>query len=188
MSKEPRWRDVASPVFWDEECEHPVTMLDQRLLPTREIWRRYRGDADVAEAIREMVVRGAPAIGCAAAFGLAAASRAYPDEPAAFRQAFDRGVEVLAASRPTAVNLFWALEKQKAVCGGALAQGADAARRALLTQAQTIWREDIEACKAMGRNGAELIPAGARVLTHCNAGALATGGLRHGARCDPSGA
>ncbi len=151
-------------------------MLDQRLLPTREVWRRYASDAEVATAIREMVVRGAPAIGCAAAFGLAAAARGYPDEPEAFRVAFDRGAALLAESRPTAVNLSWALQKQRAVCAATLPEGVDAVRPALVAQAQAIWREDIDACKTMGRLGAELIPQGARVLTHCNAGALATGG------------
>lgn len=150
-------------------------MLDQRLLPGQEIWRRYRQDAEVAEAIREMVVRGAPAIGCAAAFGLAAGSRRYPDDDEGFKRAFLGGVELLASSRPTAVNLFWALDRQTAVFEAQAGRGAAVLRDALLEQASAIWRDDIAACKKMGQLGAELLPAGG-ILTHCNAGALATGG------------
>ncbi len=172
-----RWRDVGSPVFWDtKDREHPIVMLDQRRLPTTELWRRYGDDATVAEAIRTMVVRGAPAIGCAAAFGLAASARRYPDDAAGFQAAFDAGAARLAASRPTAVNLFWALERQRDLVARVLPDGVPATRDALVAEAQAIWREDVDACKTIGRLGAPLIPANARILTHCNAGALATAG------------
>ncbi|MCK5798995.1 MAG: S-methyl-5-thioribose-1-phosphate isomerase, partial [Deltaproteobacteria bacterium] len=151
-------------------------MLDQRRLPTTELWRRYGDDATVAEAIRTMVVRGAPAIGCAAAFGLAASARRYPDDAAGFQAAFDASAARLAASRPTAVNLFWALERQRDLVARVLPDGVPATRDALVAEAQAIWREDADACKTMGRLGAALIPADARILTHCNAGALATAG------------
>ena len=168
------WREVLSPLYWDEGADKPVVMLDQRLLPTQETWRSYRDAAETADAIREMVVRGAPAIGCAAAFGLAAGARHY--EAAGFEAAFEADVARLAASRPTAVNLFWALERQRAVFTRTKAEGIETLRRALLAEAQAILHEDIAACRQMGAYGAELIPAGAKILTHCNAGALATGG------------
>jgi methylthioribose-1-phosphate isomerase len=127
-----------------------LELLDQRLLPERTEYVTCRTAVQVADAIRDMVVRGAPAIGCAAAFGIALDS-----SPEAFT--------VLAQSRPTAVNLFWALERMK--------RAKDRA-----AEAQAIYREDIAANRAMGEHGAKLIPDGARILTYCNAGALATAG------------
>ncbi|MCA9668158.1 MAG: S-methyl-5-thioribose-1-phosphate isomerase [Myxococcales bacterium] len=169
------WAELQSPLYWDDGA---VVMLDQRLLPGQEVWRRYRDDAEVAAAIRDMVIRGAPAIGCAAAMGLAAGARQMPDEPAAFERAFARACSGMAESRPTAVNLFWAIDRQKAVFARALAGagGVQAARAALEREALAIWREDVDFCRAIGRFGAELVKDGAHVLTHCNAGALATGG------------
>jgi methylthioribose-1-phosphate isomerase len=175
MSERKRlWKDVLSPLYYDGDTGELV-MLDQRFLPAKETWNRYSTDTQVATAIREMVVRGAPAIGCAAAFGLAAASRHYPDDSAGFEKAFLAGVEMLAASRPTAVNLFWALDRQKAVFEARKDEGVAVLREALATQAAEIWKDDIAACMTMGRLGAELLPEGG-ILTHCNAGALATGG------------
>ena len=167
------WAKVFSPLRWEDG---EAVLLDQRLLPTEETWRRYGDARSMAQAIREMVVRGAPAIGCAAAMGLATAARHYPEEVEALRHAFARDFELLRASRPTAVNLFWALERQKGVFERTVGAGIQAVREALEAEALAIWHEDIEFCRTMGRLGAELIPDGARVLTHCNAGALATGG------------
>jgi len=167
------WEEVLSPLYWDEG---KVVMLDQRRLPAQEIWNTYETPEEVAGAIREMVIRGAPAIGCAAAMGVAAGARNLPDDPAAFSQGFDAICEILAAARPTAVNLFWAIERQGRVCQQNLHRGVGAVRVALEQEAIDIWHEDIGFCRAIGRLGAELIPDGATVLTHCNAGAIATGG------------
>lgn len=128
-----------------------LELLDQRLLPERTEYVACRTASEVAQAIRDMVVRGAPAIGCAAAFGVALAKGA----PEAF--------EVLARSRPTAVNLFWALERMRKA-------------RDLEVEAVAIYDEDIAANRAIGAHGAALVPDGARVMTYCNAGALATAG------------
>jgi methylthioribose-1-phosphate isomerase len=136
------------PIRWRGDS---LELLDQRLLPDKTAYVTCRTAAEVAQAVRDMVVRGAPAIGCAAAFGVAlsrGSAEAY---------------EVLARSRPTAVNLFWALERMKKA-------------KDLMAEAEAIFREDLAANRAMGRLGAELIQQGARVLTHCNTGALATAG------------
>lgn len=167
------WAEVQSPLRWDDG---ELLLLDQRLLPTQEIWLRYRDGKAVAEAIRSMVVRGAPAIGCAAALGLAASARAYPEAPDAFRGAFESDYEALKRSRPTAVNLFWALDRQKAVLNATIERGCQATREALEKDALAIVDEDIASCRAIGKYGTDIIPEAARILTHCNAGALATGG------------
>ena len=132
-----------------------LELLDQRKLPEETVYVTCRTAAETAIAIRDMVVRGAPAIGCAAAFGIALDARRGADLAAA--QA------LLAASRPTAVNLFWALERMRS----AIEPEAEAL---------AIYAEDLAACRAMGAHGAALIPHGARIMTHCNAGALATAG------------
>ncbi|MDA8107517.1 MAG: S-methyl-5-thioribose-1-phosphate isomerase, partial [Betaproteobacteria bacterium] len=137
-----------------------LELLDQRLLPAQSRYVACRSAAEVAQAIRDMVVRGAPAIGCAAAFGIALeARRGAPLAPA-----FD----VLAHSRPTAVNLFWALERMRAKI--------DAGPDALEREALGIFDQDLAANRAMGEHGARLVPDGARILTYCNTGALATAG------------
>jgi methylthioribose-1-phosphate isomerase len=161
---------------WTDEG---VVMIDQRLLPTEEVYPVFRTYEEVAEAIKEMVVRGAPAIGVAAAMGVALGARdAQAEDPAEFDREFDRICDVLAATRPTAVNLFWAIERMKNLCRSLRAQGTPLAdiRARLIAEARRMHDEDIEANKAMGGFGAELIPDGATVLTHCNAGALATAG------------
>ncbi|HEY3356490.1 MAG TPA: S-methyl-5-thioribose-1-phosphate isomerase [Polyangia bacterium] len=139
--------------------DHKLWLLDQRRLPLEEVWLAYDDEREVARAIKDMVVRGAPAIGCTAAFGVALGVRR--GRPLA------EVIEVLRATRPTAVNLFWALERMRQ---------AAAAGRDLTAEAQAIWDDDIARCRSIGRHGAALIPDGAVVLTHCNAGALATGG------------
>jgi methylthioribose-1-phosphate isomerase len=128
-----------------------LELLDQRLLPDQTVYVTCRDAAEVAQAIRDMVVRGAPAIGCAAAFGIVL-SKGSPES-----------YEILAKSRPTAVNLFWALERMKKA-------------KNLKAEAEAIFAEDLAANRAMGKLGAELLPERARVMTHCNAGALATAG------------
>jgi methylthioribose-1-phosphate isomerase len=139
-------------VRWTGET---LELLDQRLLPERKVFVTCRTAAEVAQAIRDMVVRGAPAIGCAAAFGLALEAKRGGDLAAA--------EAILAASRPTAVNLFWALERMRGA--------ADAAAEAV-----AIFDEDLAACRRMGELGEALVPDGSRIMTHCNAGALATAG------------
>jgi len=135
-----------------------LELLDQRGLPERVDYVTCRRAADVAAAIRDMVVRGAPAIGCAAAFGMALEARAGGD--------LEHAAALLAASRPTAVNLFWALQRMRS------ARDPDAAE----AQALAIEAEDVAANKAIGAHGAALVAEGARIMTHCNAGALATAG------------
>ena len=156
-----------------------VVMIDQRRLPTEELYPVFRTYEEVAWAIKEMVVRGAPAIGVAAAMGIALGARdTKADDGHAFDQAFNQICEVLGATRPTAVNLFWAIERMRSVYAGLKNAGASLAdvRARLIEEAQRMHDEDIAANQAMGRHGAELIPDGATVLTHCNAGALATAG------------
>ncbi len=154
-----------------------LEMIDQRVLPARFDRIRYRCAAEVAEGIRTMVVRGAPAIGCAAAYGVALEALRLAHRPAAqFHAGLAEAHALLAGSRPTAVNLGWALERMQA---HALALGAappTSVAAALLAEAHAILAEDIAANRAMGVHGAALLPDGARVLTHCNAGALATAG------------
>lgn len=152
-------------------------LIDQRVLPLAFETVSCRTASETAVAIRTMVVRGAPAIGCAAAFGLAldaqsAAGQMRPIFDATLYQAF----AVLAASRPTAVNLFWALERMRGVWTSQSALPSDEMAVALLREARAIYDEDVAANRAMGAHGAALLPQEARVLTHCNAGALATAG------------
>ncbi|HEX7217998.1 MAG TPA: S-methyl-5-thioribose-1-phosphate isomerase [Burkholderiales bacterium] len=139
---------AVEPIRWRGDR---LELLDQRLLPDQQVYVTCRTAAEVATAIRDMVVRGAPAIGCAAAFGIV----------------LDNGkkeaYEILAKSRPTAVNLFWALGRMKKA-------------KDLRKEAEAIYAEDLAANRAMGDLGAAVIPQGARVMTHCNAGALATAG------------
>jgi methylthioribose-1-phosphate isomerase len=136
------------PIRWRGDA---VELLDQRLLPEKLVYVTCKSAAQVAEAIREMVVRGAPAIGCAAAFGVALSKGSA------------ESYSILAASRPTAVNLFWALERMKKA-------------KNLEAEAKAIFAEDLAANQQMGKHGAALMPQGARVLTYCNTGALATSG------------
>ena len=156
------WRDGA------------VVMIDQRALPTREIYRTYTDYRSVARAITDMVIRGAPAIGVAAAMGIALGARQLKRsaEPAVFA----RICQVFAATRPTAVNLFWAIDRMRRRYEKVRAKGRDALIEALEQEALKIYQEDITANQRIGRHGAKLIPKGATVLTHCNAGALATAG------------
>jgi methylthioribose-1-phosphate isomerase len=152
-------------------------MLDQRELPAREVYTELRDAAGVAEGIRSMVVRGAPAIGISAVYGMALAAHALVDaEEGAYLAGMRAAGALLEASRPTAVNLAWGVARALALVEqhAALPGGARAAAMADLGRA--IHREDVDACRVMGRFGALRLPAEGTVLTHCNAGALATGG------------
>jgi methylthioribose-1-phosphate isomerase len=152
-----------------------LILLDQRVLPLRESYARFTDAAGVADAIRTMVVRGAPAIGVAAAFGLVLAVKAAGRRKRPWRPAFGDAAAALAATRPTAVNLFWAIERMRKAAGGLADDAGEAAAR-LEAEAVAVHDEDIAANRRMGAHGAVLLPAEGSVLTHCNAGALATAG------------
>jgi len=152
-------------------------ILDQRRLPAAETYLTLDDAASTAAAIRELAVRGAPAIGCAAAYGVAAEARALcRTTPERFDEALDTAFALLAASRPTAVNLFWALDRMAARRRGQGPATPLQVAEAMEDEARAIHREDVAANHRMGELGAALVPQDARVLTHCNAGALATGG------------
>ncbi len=151
-----------------------VRMIDQRLLPGREAIRTYRDYRGVAGAIRTMVIRGAPAIGVAAAMGAALGMRGYSGERA--RKRFEQVADALRATRPTAVNLTWALDRMAAVLEHNLDLDAPRLFRRMRDEAVLIYEEDLASNRALGRVGAELIADPATILTHCNAGALATAG------------
>lgn len=154
-------------------------MIDQRILPARFRYLAYHDALGVADGIRSMVVRGAPAIGVAAAYGVALEAirlARKTKDPEKFAVQLRKGMEALAKSRPTAVNLFWALEWMGGVWGRHAASGPFLVAQRLLQEAKRIHREDIRINQAMGRRGARLLRSGMRVLTHCNAGALATAG------------
>ena len=157
--------------------EGHLEMIDQRVLPARFEYLRYASALEVAQGIRSMVVRGAPAIGCAAAYGIALEAMALRHlSPGAFAVDMERGFEVLAASRPTAVNLFWALDRMRRVWQAHAQRSVAEVVDRLIAEAQEIALEDVRINRAMGAHGAALLADGARVLTHCNAGALATAG------------
>ena len=151
-----------------------LALLDQTRLPVEEVWDDYTDYRAVAEAIRRLVVRGAPAIGISAAYAVCLAALEHQDRPGDFRPGLEAALETLAASRPTAVNLFWALDRMRGVLE---AQGWNPqAIPALIREAEAIHREDIAMNRKIGKHGASLVPKGARILPHCNAGAIATGG------------
>lgn len=151
-----------------------VIMLDQRLLPTKEIYRVYRDYTQVAQAIRDMVIRGAPAIGVAAAMGVALGALWVKGKN--FDREIERVFRTLQKTRPTAVNLFWALERMRKVYSENRSLGIDAVKRLLKDEALKIYEDDVSANRLLGKIGARLIGNASRVLTHCNAGALATAG------------
>jgi methylthioribose-1-phosphate isomerase len=165
---------VIAPVRWEADR---LVLLDQTKLPVEEVERAYTAWPEVAEAIRTLVVRGAPAIGVAAAFGVVLAARASraTTHPALLAD-LEEAIKGLAATRPTAVNLFWALDRMRRLVVAEAHLPVDTLRARLLEEAQAILAEDLAANRAMGVHGAALVPEGARLLTHCNAGALATAG------------
>ncbi len=167
---------MIEPVRFEDDA---VILLDQRLLPHEETWVRCADVPSVVEAIRTMVVRGAPAIGVTGAGGLAVAARLAAEQPVDdFRVTIDEAAAALVAARPTAVNLAWGVGRVASAIADALeadgtpADAADVAWR----EAEALRLADIEANRALGQHGSMLVPDGARVLTHCNAGALATAG------------
>jgi methylthioribose-1-phosphate isomerase len=168
---------VAQPIQW---TDRGVVMLDQRLLPAEEISYTYTDYREVAKAIREMVIRGAPAIGVAAAMG-AALGVLYSSAASveALRPEFQKICDVLAKTRPTAADLFWALERMKRRFAELTSQSSDLARikQGMVEEAQQVHLEKRASDEAIGRFGAEFMPSEGRVMTQCNAGALATGGI-----------
>ncbi len=165
------------PVKWSDEG---VLMLDQRLLPTEEKWLVLKTYNDVADGIRDMVVRGAPAIGVSAAYGMALGARQFVGmDVVDLEDELEFVGDVLAKTRPTAVNLFWAIDRMKRTFQNAKSEGKSVSeiKEILLEDAKAIHEEDIEAQRLIADFGGALIDNDSTVLTHCNAGALATGGV-----------
>ncbi|MDH5594197.1 MAG: S-methyl-5-thioribose-1-phosphate isomerase [Gammaproteobacteria bacterium] len=162
--------DAIIPIKWEND---QLQLIDQRVLPQEYNWLSYNDAPSVAQAITDMVVRGAPAIGITAAFGVVLAARAaYEQSVSDWKNIIKKDMDLLAASRPTAVNLFWALERM-GLCIHTIDTNPVPV---LLSEAQKIHEEDIQANKTMGDLGASLLKDKCSVITHCNAGALATGG------------
>ena len=165
------------PVEW---TDNGVRMLDQRLLPTEEKWLLLRTYNDVAAGIKDMVVRGAPAIGVSAAYGIALGAKQFVgtniDD---LEDELDYICDVISKTRPTAVNLFWAIDRMKRTFQGAKSEGKSITeiQQMLIDDAKAIHDEDIESQRLIAKFGGELIEDNSTVLTHCNAGALATGGV-----------
>ncbi len=163
-------------IEWQSDA---VVMVDQRKLPGQEIYVRCRTGAEVARAIKTMVIRGAPAIGVAAAMGIALAmQRSKVQGTRQYAVELNKICDLMAGTRPTAVNLFWAIDRMKRTFGEGVQAGESVAELTarLVREAGLIHDEDVASCRAMGQAGAAVVPDGARVLTHCNAGALATAG------------
>jgi len=163
-------------IEWKDDV---IVMIDQRKLPASEIYVSCKTAQEVARAIKTMVIRGAPAIGVAAAMGIALGMRrSKATGTKQFATEFQKLCDLMAATRPTAVNLFWAIERMKRVFADAAQGGCsvDEIKQRLEADARRIHDEDVESCRTMGAFGAELVPAEACILTHCNAGALATAG------------
>jgi len=156
-----------------------VVMIDQRKLPASEVYVTCKTANEVAKAIKTMVIRGAPAIGVAAAMGIALGMRrSSASGTKQFTTEFQKTCDLMAGTRPTAVNLFWAIERMKKVFAEAAQDGCsvDEIKQRLEAEARRIHDEDVASCRTMGSHGATLVPQEARILTHCNAGALATAG------------
>ena len=163
--------DTLRPCRWTGDA---LALLDQRALPERVQWLECGSAGEVARAIQDMVVRGAPAIGISAAYGVVlAARRAWREQPGRWREAMEDDLAVLAAARPTAVNLAWALERMRKVA----ARATGDPQQILLAEALAIHAEDVDANRRMGAFGAALIEERCQILTHCNTGSLATGGF-----------
>jgi len=168
---------VAQPIEWTDKG---VVMLDQRRLPGEEVSYTYTDYREVAKAIREMVIRGAPAIGVAAAMGAAlGVQHSSASSIEALRTEFTQICDTLAKTRPTAVDLFWALERMKRRFEELAQSGADLAsiRKAMIAEAKTVHAEKVATDEAIGRFGAQFMPKEGQVMTQCNAGALATAGI-----------
>ena len=154
-----------------------VVLLDQLQLPAREVYQTCKTWEEVADAIRRMVIRGAPAIGVAAAMGIAlGVKNSKAADLPALENEFNHICEAMSRTRPTAVNLFWAIERMRRTFAAAAPSGVEVVRRKLIEEAQQIYTEDLAQCAAIARHGSALLPAQGRILTHCNAGALAVAG------------
>ncbi len=165
------------PVKWSDEG---VLMLDQRLLPTEEKWLTLRSSNEVADGIRDMVVRGAPAIGVSAAYGIALGAKNFVGTNVDdLEEELDYICDLMSKTRPTAVNLFWAIDRMKRTFAKAKADGKSVSeiKQILIQDAKDIHEEDIESQRLIAQFGGELLENDSTVLTHCNAGALATGGV-----------
>ena len=163
-------------IEWKDDA---VVMIDQRKLPASEVYVTCKTANEVAKAIKTMLIRGAPAIGVAAAMGIAVGMiRSRATGTKQFTTEFQKTCDLMAATRPTAVNLFWAIERMKKTFAAAAQEGqsVDEIKRRLVDEARAIHDEDVQSCRTMGAHGAGLVPASARILTLCNAGALATAG------------
>jgi methylthioribose-1-phosphate isomerase len=163
-------------IEWKDDS---VVMIDQRKLPASEVYVTCKTAPEVAKAIKTMVIRGAPAIGVAAAMGIALGMRrSKATGTKQFATEFQKTCDLMASTRPTAVNLFWAIDRMKRTFADAAQGGAsvDELKARLAREAGAIHDEDVESCKTMGAHGATMVPENARILTHCNAGALATAG------------
>ncbi|MBI2678915.1 MAG: S-methyl-5-thioribose-1-phosphate isomerase [Candidatus Koribacter versatilis] len=172
MIKTLEWTDGAKP---GEAAG--IRFIDQRKLPVEEVYITCTTYEEVADAIRTMLVRGAPAIGVAAAMGVALGAKSLKTtDAAAFRREFEHICDVLAGTRPTAVNLFWAIRRMRDRFSAVATQQVATIQAALIEEAKAIYVEDLAANEAMGKHGATLMPSSGGVLTHCNAGALATAG------------
>jgi methylthioribose-1-phosphate isomerase len=163
-------------IEWKDDA---VVMIDQRKLPSSEVYVTCKTANEVAKAIKTMVIRGAPAIGVAAAMGIAVGmTRSRATGTKQFTTEFQKACDLMAGTRPTAVNLFWAIERMKKAFAAAAHDGrsVNEIKQILVDEARAIHDEDVQSCRTMGAHGAGLVPATARILTHCNAGALATAG------------
>ena len=157
--------------------DNHLEMIDQRILPEKFIYISYNDAKSVAEGIKSMVIRGAPAIGCAAAYGVALEAIKLKDlNKNEFFEGLDSGCRTLLESRPTAINLFWAVNRMQEIIQNSKKVGSNELSNILLDEAHKILEDDIKINRKMGSFGAELLPKKANVLTHCNAGALATAG------------
>jgi len=175
LSRAPLSGAAYSAVEYDP-ADDAVVMLDQRLLPTQITYLRYKKPDEIADAIRTMVVRGAPAIGIAAAYAIAQLAAHEHGDAAMFLIANGVAGRVLSQARPTAVNLGWAVARMARTAASAAKLAPRERHAMMLAEAEAIHREDVAACRTMGALGAADVPEGATILTHCNAGALATGG------------
>jgi len=159
-------------IYWKK---HICRIVDQTLLPVELKEIEITSPEQMFEAIKSLRVRGAPAIGIAGAIGIYLGIKDLSDiTNKEFRNRIESLASYLSSSRPTAVNLFWALQQMEAVLERSAGEDTDTLCRLLLEEAHRIWREDREICRSIGRHGAELLPDSARVITHCNAGGLAT--------------
>lgn len=169
-----KWTDCEGELAADwKHCK--VVLIDQTKLPNEEVYIETSDYTRIAEAIKRLSIRGAPAIGVAAAFGVALAGlQSNSTDPTRFLEEIDEAMKVLGATRPTAVNLFWALNRMKKVAHGNPELDVNALKKALKKEADDIASEELEMSRLMGQFGSELINDGDSILTHCNAGALAT--------------